>query len=142
MTTDSKCGTCQMCCRILEVRTLEKPVDTRCLHQCLAGCGIYQEKPSECSTYECLWLQSQGDNVLDPFPETWRPDRLGIVIDGGGLDPERRVLVFRTTSTGESRLKSVDARTIAQSLVRQGFTIAVKIGSREPITWQDFLRRS
>lgn len=138
----SKCGECQMCCRIMEIETLSKPVDARCPHQCAAGCAIYDSKPQECSSYECMWLQSQSGGPLEPFPDEWRPDRIGIVMDGGGLDPIHKVVVARTTSVGESKLRSKPVVAFYRELERLGMRIMVKIGKRNPKTFQDFLAGS
>jgi hypothetical protein len=69
------CGTCTMCCKLIEVTELEKPQNVWCSH-CLPGkgCGIYEQRPSDCRTFNCGWLvdTSLGDN--------WRPDRAKFVI--------------------------------------------------------------
>lgn len=38
------------------------------------GCGIYDDRPMQCSAYSCYWLEGFGANRD-------RPDRLGIMLD-------------------------------------------------------------
>jgi hypothetical protein len=76
------CGTCTLCCKVMAVQALDKPVGTWCQH-CApgAGCKIHPTRPQECRTFSCLWL-------ADPkFPENLRPDRTKVVFaleHGGG----------------------------------------------------------
>lgn len=75
-----RCGSCTLCCRLLPVRTLEKPANTRCQHQRHGkGCRIYadlQLRVPECHTWTCRWL-TQGDTL----PGVPRPDHAHFVID-------------------------------------------------------------
>lgn len=71
-----ECGACQVCCELPAVGALDKPMYTPCAHQCAAGCGIYETRPSECRAFECAWLR--GDVGAS---EAERPDRLGLMIE-------------------------------------------------------------
>jgi hypothetical protein len=64
------CGTCTMCCKLLAIEPLNKPLDRWCAH-CKpgAGCGIYDTRPLECRTFFCGWMTDLG------FGPEWRPDR-------------------------------------------------------------------
>lgn len=69
------CGTCTLCCKTLGVPEINKPADRWCQHIAQGkGCKIYADRPSQCRTFECLWL-------LDPAlgPE-WKPERSKFVI--------------------------------------------------------------
>ncbi len=70
-----QCGTCTMCCKLIEVTELEKPENVWCRH-CKPGkgCGSYDSRPSVCRTFYCGWMVdgSLGDN--------WRPDRAKFII--------------------------------------------------------------
>jgi hypothetical protein len=67
--TVRECGSCTLCCKVLEVSDLGKPVNTVCNHILAGGgCEIYDRRPRQCSTFSCAWLQGHLDD--DWFPET------------------------------------------------------------------------
>lgn len=67
------CGECSECCELLEIPTIKKPKKTICDNVCSSGgCSIYQDRPSECRTFQCLWSEGYtGDGQ--------RPDKSGIM---------------------------------------------------------------
>jgi hypothetical protein len=68
------CGTCSLCCKLYEVSELDKPDDVWCRH-CRpgkGGCSIYQNRPSSCVKFVCLWL----DGTLN---DEWWPSKSKIV---------------------------------------------------------------
>jgi len=71
------CGGCTLCCKLMPVRELAKPANTRCEHQSSRGCGIYRKLgfPRSCELWSCAWL-TEADTADQP-----RPDRAGYVID-------------------------------------------------------------
>ena len=72
------CGSCTMCCKVLGIKELAKPVGKWCSHCDIGkGCKIYDTRPQECQTFHCLWLV---DNRL---ADHWKPDRSKIVITTG-----------------------------------------------------------
>jgi hypothetical protein len=73
-----QCGDCQLCCRLLPVRSLDKKANVRCAFQKFhKGCSVYNtaRMPPECSLWNCRWL------VNDDADELSRPDRSHYVID-------------------------------------------------------------
>ena len=61
-----------MCCEILEIPTLQKPSRKMCSNVCDTGCGIYDQRPSECMQFQCVWSEGYtGDGQ--------RPDKSGIM---------------------------------------------------------------
>lgn len=67
--TVRQCGSCTLCCKVLEVTDLGKPLNTVCNHiQAGGGCEIYSERPRQCRSFSCAWLQGHLDD--DWFPET------------------------------------------------------------------------
>ncbi len=81
------CGPCTMCCKVLAVNELAKPMGVRCAHLAGAGgCSIYPDRPHACRTFECVWL-------MDPeMPHRFRPDQTKVVLD---QDPEGTRLIAR-----------------------------------------------
>jgi hypothetical protein len=70
-----ECGGCTMCCKVMTVRELQKPMGSWCSH-CKPGrgCGIYEARPAECRTFICAWIQRP-----ELGPE-WRPDKCKMVL--------------------------------------------------------------
>lgn len=66
------CGSCTVCCSILEIPTLEKPPRKACPKLCDKGCSVYTSRPSECRTFQCLWSEGHSG-------EGQRPDKSGIM---------------------------------------------------------------
>lgn len=94
--TGRKCGDCGACCVVLGVAGFKEPCVT-CQHLKPRGtnrCGIYgsPEKPEDCSTYQCGWLQG----LLGPND---RPDRLGLIFELSVQD-ECAVVTAREVWTG------------------------------------------
>lgn len=74
-----QCGDCQLCCRLLPVRSLGKVAGERCKHQRHSkGCAVYANLARvspECRLWSCRWL------VEDDTADLRRPDRSHYVID-------------------------------------------------------------
>lgn len=69
-----RCGDCQLCCKVLPTKEIDKPADTRCRHQKHGvGCAIYERRPMSCRLWLCLWLMGE--------PVGARPDRSRLVVD-------------------------------------------------------------
>lgn len=64
------CGTCSLCCKVVGVEELNKPIGAWCVHSKRQnGCAIYDARPHSCRTFMCQWLLAEG---LGP---EWKPDR-------------------------------------------------------------------
>lgn len=101
MTTqpNRRCGDCGVCCDVLAVPDF-KPANTRCKHMSACGtnrCRIHAspEKPSVCSTYQCMWLMGH-------FQTGDRPDKLGVFFDAHEVDGYYLV-VARETRSGNAK---------------------------------------
>jgi hypothetical protein len=86
------CGTCTLCCKLLSVEALDKPVGKWCQHCVIGrGCLVYNTRPQECRDFYC------GFMTLHHLGEEWRPSAskliLGIEPDGNSIyvvvDPTR-----------------------------------------------------
>ena len=71
-----QCGTCTLCCKLMKVDELEKPMGTWCRH-CRpgVGCGIYETRPNVCRAYHCGYLQSAE------VSDAWYPARSWIILN-------------------------------------------------------------
>jgi len=69
------CGSCTLCCKVLGIAALDKPKGRWC-QRCAPGqgCAAYEDRPAECRTFNCLWLQR------DTLGPEWRPDRAKFVM--------------------------------------------------------------
>jgi hypothetical protein len=64
------CGSCSLCCKVVAVEELEKPIGVWCKHcNRQNGCTIYETRPPSCRKFICQWLIAEG---LGP---EWKPDR-------------------------------------------------------------------
>jgi hypothetical protein len=69
------CGDCTLCCKVMAIEELAKPVNAWCPH-CKPGrgCGIYANRPAECQTFSCLWL------LNDQLDRHWKPSKSRLVL--------------------------------------------------------------
>lgn len=70
------CGSCTLCCKLMEISEIEKPVGEWCGFCSVGnGCRIkyHAERPKSCGEFNCLWLQGIGT-------EDMRPDRSKVVM--------------------------------------------------------------
>lgn len=82
------CGGCTACCDgWVKIRVYGHDVHPGkpCPYSTGGGCRIYEHRPVEpCRTFVCGWLADGS-----PFPDAFRPDRLGVLIQqahwSGGL---------------------------------------------------------
>ncbi len=69
------CGGCTMCCKLLGVVELDKPMGVWCAHALKgSGCAIYEQRPQTCRTYDCFWL------THPEMADYWKPDRSRMVV--------------------------------------------------------------
>ena len=96
------CGTCSICCKVMQVDELEKPQGVWCRH-CTpgrGGCSIHATRPAVCRDFFCGWLISSA------LGAEWQPStckmlinfetnrlRLTIHVDPGHLStPEQKCI--------------------------------------------------
>jgi hypothetical protein len=69
------CNGCTLCCLVLAVQELAKPALQMCRHcEVGTGCTIYGDRPRQCQTYFCGYLEVSG------VPEYWRPGVSNMVL--------------------------------------------------------------
>jgi hypothetical protein len=76
------CDGCALCCKLLSVEEIDKPACQWCtkIERGPHGrsCGIQDEKPQACRSFECLWLVTQSVKGKEMQPAL-RPDRSHVV---------------------------------------------------------------
>ena len=91
-----QCGDCQLCCKLLPVKSLGKLAGQRCQHQRHhKGCDVYKQLgrvSPECKLWNCRWLVEDDTEGLS------RPDRSHYVLD---LMPD--FVTLRDDATGEAQ---------------------------------------
>jgi len=87
-----QCGSCTLCCKLLGISALGKPMDQWCSHcEIGRGCRIYDKRPQACAEFFCLFLMHGG------LGEAWRPSNSKIVLTAdadhnsivANVDPDR-----------------------------------------------------
>lgn len=70
------CGSCTMCCKLVSVPEMKKPIYVWC-ENCSpkTGCQIYHDRPPSCHRFECVWI-IEGD-----LPGNIRPDRCKVMFE-------------------------------------------------------------
>jgi hypothetical protein len=64
------CGSCSLCCKVVAVEELAKPIGVWCRHcHRQKGCAIYEARPPSCRMFICQWMLA-----AELGPE-WKPDR-------------------------------------------------------------------
>jgi len=85
------CGTCSLCCKVMEVGEIAKPAGSWCPRFAKGvGCTVHADKPQTCRHFQCYW------SVSEVLGEEWRPDRSKLVL---WSDAEGRVIVEVDPST-------------------------------------------
>ncbi len=74
-----QCGTCITCCGGWVAGTIlghEVKPGSPCRFVRAEGCSVYEQRPTDpCKNFVCGWLAPDS-----PFPDEFRPDRLGVII--------------------------------------------------------------
>src|SRR4030088_1228403 len=74
-----ECGTCTACCDGWMAGTIhghEMKPGVPCHFVRQGGCSIYEQRPnSPCRSFVCGWVAQDS-----PFPESFRPDRIGVIL--------------------------------------------------------------
>lgn len=67
-TNNRTCGSCHLCCKLPEIKELEKPAGVRCNFVHIGvGCSQYQIRPKACRDFTCAWLD--GDIPIEFYPK-------------------------------------------------------------------------
>jgi uncharacterized protein len=76
---ENACGTCTMCCKVMEIPELKKPRGRWCAHcEAGSGCTVYADRPDRCRDFKCVWLMAR--EAGNAMPDAMRPDRSKVVL--------------------------------------------------------------
>ena len=107
------CGECVVCCVIPHVQapTFTKEAGVMCQHCSGSNCTIYEDRPSQCRDFYCLWRR------VGTMPDELRPDRTGVMFTIEGVaqpqNPFEKVFVI---ARALSSLADFDKPIIRQAL--------------------------
>lgn len=112
------CGGCTLCCWLPSIKAIQKPAGTMCVH-CTpnSGCKIYQDRPSDCRVFNCVWLTGKlGDK--------FRPDRLGIL-----FEPYHEYKTVIAMAVPGANWRSGLSMKLISQISKDGYTVWVIEGS-------------
>lgn len=125
------CSGCTLCCSLLGIVELKKPVFTICKHCVIGkGCKIYEVRPQTCAGFFCSY------RISADLPEYWNPKVCGMVLhreSNGGTD----ILSIICSNSAKHRWKQEpywsDIKRIAADLhIRQGAYVRI-LRKGEPV---------
>lgn len=94
-----QCGECTACCSLMHVPELDKQMYVLCNHCILKrGCNIYNDRPTSCRTFECLWYK------YNELPDELRPDECGVMVEEL---PKVNTVLMHSIRTGAWKLPPV-----------------------------------
>lgn len=118
------CGSCDACCRTVQVKSLDKGDYEPCKHLRrgpIRGCSIYKARPEDCSGYACIWLAGGLEN------SDMRPDRCGVVLSGGTSEEIGHYIMVHElwpdaakAPMVDTTLKKISARMVVFVIMRDG----------------------
>lgn len=70
------CGSCTLCCKLMEIKATESPVGKWCKFcDPKKGCRIYTNRPDECRKFLCAYAQ------MENVDEKFRPDHCKMIFE-------------------------------------------------------------
>jgi hypothetical protein len=129
------CGSCTLCCKVFDVSWLEKPKPAGAwCHHCAPGkgCSIWQDRPSRCMDYHCLWR-------LNPnMGEEWRPDKAGFIMSEESATLPFSVTVDPTKPNSWRREPYYSGlKTAARAAIAKKRAIVIVVGARQWVMLPD-----
>jgi len=116
------CGSCTACCLVFNVPALDKDAGKWCQHCSVGvGCKIYEQRPTMCQDFSCLYLLSQEEGRPHLPPEL-RPDRCRIVFSPS---TNERVMAGTILPNTPNALDRKGVRQLIESLVGGGMSVVL-----------------
>jgi hypothetical protein len=70
-----RCGTCTLCCKVMAVPEIAKPLGQWCPHCARGkGCKIHETRPGGCRAFLCGWL------IWAELGPEWKPEHSKVVV--------------------------------------------------------------
>lgn len=116
-----ECGSCSLCCKLLYVPELNKPIDTWCPN-CRPGhrgCTVYSSRPSHCERFTCLWLDGRVD-------EHWFPARCKMML----TQRKEKQLIVTVDPNFPNAWRQEPYYSTLRAITNRGIFVGVRIGRR------------
>lgn len=109
-----ECGECTMCCELLEIKWLNKPINTICRHcELNKGCKIHNDIDDECKNFKCLYYQMEKVNI------NLRPDKCKVI-----FEKISDKLIFGTQHPGFEVTEITKNQ--VKYFMKEGFSVVIK----------------
>ncbi len=119
-----ECGTCTMCCKVLQIAALNKKHGEWCPHAKPGkGCGIYADRPLECRKFHCGYLSSN-------LSEEWFPLKSKIVLMADQTGGITAVVDTSRPEAWRDKPFYAQLKSWARTLLPQGKYVVVRVGKR------------
>lgn len=119
----SPCRTCTLCCSVLEIVALDKPMYQPCRHLSGSTCGIWgqPERPAVCAEFRCLHvvLREAGGSERNAIPH---PLEAGAYL---AKEPGRNLITLFVDPGKPERWKTSTLVDYLRPLMRRGFALEV-----------------
>ena len=106
-----ECKECTACCTMFYVKEINKPSNTECIY-CDKGCTIHDNKPLECSNFNCAYVQMKKENI------NLRPDNCGIIFE------KHSDRIFHGTLVTDKKISHYGNMQI-KSFLKQGYSVVL-----------------
>ena len=119
-----RCGDCTECCKVMDVKELDKELFQDCEHRTDKGCSRYGTRPEACMRWYCGWAAGLGKGSC-------RPDKIGVVWDGTEIGPVTLFKAYKTRRTfrGERMIEDMTRDHVVMIVTRTERTFK---GPEEP----------
>ncbi len=118
---ENKCGGCTLCCKLLEIKEINKPANQLCTDCILnKGCGIYKDKPQSCTDFQCAYYQ------MDRVSKDLRPDNCKVIFEKVSGH------IFFGTQDPDFPMTEVAIKQIG-SFNREGYSVVIATKDRKDI---------
>ncbi len=121
------CGSCTMCCKLMGIKAIDKPKNKTCSN-CIAGvgCSIYSDRPQECKSFRCIWLQTQELGPARRMTEAMRPDKSKIILH---TTPDEKGIVAKVDPGFPMAWQESDV-TAVLSVLSMSLLVLIEAGNR------------
>lgn len=105
-----------MCCKLLEVAEINKPLNEWCQHcEVAVGCRIYQDRPQSCRNFNCLYITHTLKFGL-------RPDQCHVVFE---KLPGYKIILATVDPAYPKAIDGKLVKTLIFQILRDGYSVVI-----------------
>jgi hypothetical protein len=113
------CSKCSLCCTMLEVPELNKPIGQKCIYN-IDLCVIYDNRPDSCKKFECGWLKHNLNFKL-------RPDKCHVIFEKIFINP---IYIALVDPEYPDSWKDDMVFTLINEMIRTNYAVVIKINNK------------